>query len=452
MRTQQYPGPSLIKASLASLVILVTLILTACYGTFTATPAVPTGLSATTDQGDKIELNWTAASGAGVYLVYRDNDEEALASTSMTAFIDTDVEAERDYVYRVSALDIYGELESEPSEPATGATYGYTWQPPAALAAGVLDYAVVSGGGSVYAAWTLAGGTVVVKRWDSDQKAWLDFTSPGSWSGSSQIALIYQGRPVMAFSSTNGLQVIAYDSTDKVWETRGAAGFAAAGAVDLMLAADNTYTYLAFDNGGPKLWRYGSVGGWGQLDTGDSSGLPLAVQTPVLKAFTLNSGTPFAVIEYTDAGQKQSSYRFTAPAWQDAGLLAGIDAPSAKVSLLPQGAAIYTALRKADNSIHLGYYDQGLWTELTPTAGFPTAVGAPTPALVYHRQELHLLHADPTGAVIARRYRDSEWLYAGKNSGGINVNATDSIQAVSLNTRLFILHTSGGTLSVSLYE
>ncbi|HAP42717.1 MAG: hypothetical protein A2087_04980 [Spirochaetes bacterium GWD1_61_31] len=424
-------------------------LLAGCFGAFPVQPGVPTNLQASEDQGDAINLTWIAVPAAGAYLIYRDGAAAAYATSQIAAYRDTDVEAERQYSYRVSALDIYGQLESAQSDSDIGSTYGFSWQAAQSLASGVLTYSAAAGGGSAYAAWSLTGGSIVIKRWDVDQKAWLDFSSPGSWVGGSRLTLGFQSQSLLcAYTGTSGLCVMVYNNTDKVWEARGTAGFATPASARLLLAADNTYTYLAFNSGDPAIWRYGTIGGWAELDL--SLLADPALLNPSLEALALNSGAPFiAVAHDTGVNRVVSTYRF-ATTWQATGFMTGLVAgPVAPtVGLVAQGSAIYAPLRLADNTVRLAVYDQGVWADLTPT-GF--AGGNLDPVLVYHRQAAHLLQAAPAGAVLGRRYQDEAWYYAGAN-GATGIAAADSLQAVSLNDRLFVLSAKDGALSVSIYE
>jgi len=122
-------------------------LLAGCFGAFPVQPGVPTNLQASEDQGDAINLTWIAVPAAGAYLIYRDGAAAAYATSQIAAYRDTDVEAERQYSYRVSALDIYGQLESAQSDSDIGSTYGFSWQAAQSLASGVLTYSAAAGGG-----------------------------------------------------------------------------------------------------------------------------------------------------------------------------------------------------------------------------------------------------------------------------------------------------------------
>ena len=85
-------------------------------------PTAPTGASATSAPGGRVDVSWAASIddvGVTDYLVLR--DDVAIATSTSTSYADLGVAAATTYVYRVVARDAAGNA-SEPSEPATIAT------------------------------------------------------------------------------------------------------------------------------------------------------------------------------------------------------------------------------------------------------------------------------------------------------------------------------------------
>jgi glycosyl hydrolase family 99/fibronectin type III domain protein len=70
-------------------------------------PAAPTGLSATADGQNAIDLSWTPPADADVvgYGIYRDGGSSLLASTASPSFEDTGLAAGSTHSYRVDAVD-----------------------------------------------------------------------------------------------------------------------------------------------------------------------------------------------------------------------------------------------------------------------------------------------------------------------------------------------------------
>ncbi|HZX05944.1 cellulose binding domain-containing protein [Kribbella sp.] len=87
-------------------------------------PGVPTGLSGTAS-GTSVSLNWSAASGATSYNVYRNGTK--VGSPSGTSYTDSGLSANTSYGYQVSASNSAGEgAKSSSVSVTTGVTGGNT--------------------------------------------------------------------------------------------------------------------------------------------------------------------------------------------------------------------------------------------------------------------------------------------------------------------------------------
>jgi len=85
-------------------------------------PEAPTDLVATATAPDRVELEWSASVsdvGVSFYRIIRDGDE--VATTGSTTYLDTGLEPDTEYQYRISAVDSLGQ-ESELSAPASATT------------------------------------------------------------------------------------------------------------------------------------------------------------------------------------------------------------------------------------------------------------------------------------------------------------------------------------------
>ncbi len=111
------------------LIILLIMVFPGCNGFYSGQPGTPVSFSATSGveaETDRITLTWDAVENAGVYFIYRSGTEvpvedyEFIGNTSAVSFIDTDVEEEVHYFYRVSSGDFWGGYESAMSVPAEG--------------------------------------------------------------------------------------------------------------------------------------------------------------------------------------------------------------------------------------------------------------------------------------------------------------------------------------------
>jgi fibronectin type 3 domain-containing protein/N-acetylneuraminic acid mutarotase len=91
-------------------------------GTDTQTPSVPTGLTADSVSGNRVDLSWTASSddfGVAGYRVFRDGAQ--IGTPAGTSFSDTTVTPGHQYAYTVAAYDAAGHV-SDQSAPLTVTT------------------------------------------------------------------------------------------------------------------------------------------------------------------------------------------------------------------------------------------------------------------------------------------------------------------------------------------
>ncbi|PIT93745.1 hypothetical protein COU00_02720, partial [Candidatus Falkowbacteria bacterium CG10_big_fil_rev_8_21_14_0_10_43_11] len=98
--------------------------------------ATPTGLAAAAQSTSRIDVNWTAVSGADGYKLYRNGS--LIATQAGTSYSDTGLSAGTSYAYKVKSYissvdsafssEISATTQSAPSAPASG---GGTYTPPA---------------------------------------------------------------------------------------------------------------------------------------------------------------------------------------------------------------------------------------------------------------------------------------------------------------------------------
>ncbi|MBN1662623.1 MAG: Ig-like domain-containing protein [Deltaproteobacteria bacterium] len=120
-----------------------------CATTYGPPPPVPTGVTAGAISPTKVDLSWTASSGAAEYRIYRNG---VLLGTSIeTYFSDTTAAANTAYTYRIAAVDATGS-ESGQSTQASANT-GLTV--PAAVTV------TVNSKTQITVSWTNSGGTNV---------------------------------------------------------------------------------------------------------------------------------------------------------------------------------------------------------------------------------------------------------------------------------------------------
>ncbi len=116
----------------AAMLIVATLVVAGCGLSFFGSLAAPTGVTATTNRTDLIELSWADVKGADVYYVYRSLSSDGLfgidgeyglvpyRTVRETTLLDVDVDP-TSYFYRVSAGRLSTGDESEMSDVAEGA-------------------------------------------------------------------------------------------------------------------------------------------------------------------------------------------------------------------------------------------------------------------------------------------------------------------------------------------
>ncbi len=94
----------------------------ACTNVFAPPPATPTNLTTSAVSPTKVDLSWTASTGAIQYRIYR--NEILLTSTAATSYSDTSAAANTQYSYAVAAVDDTGSEsgKSTPSLANTGLT------------------------------------------------------------------------------------------------------------------------------------------------------------------------------------------------------------------------------------------------------------------------------------------------------------------------------------------
>ena len=98
-------------------------------GSVVQIPEAPTNLTATAQNSSSITISWTASTGAVGYKVYRDESASGNFTTCIagsttllagTAYTDTELQPNKDYFYKVTAVNSTG--ESEKSSTATAKT------------------------------------------------------------------------------------------------------------------------------------------------------------------------------------------------------------------------------------------------------------------------------------------------------------------------------------------
>jgi hypothetical protein len=84
-------------------------------------PAAPTGLAAVAESSSQILVSWTPAATASSYKVFRNNGGSPVATVQQTSFVDTGLQPETTYSYRVVAANTAG--DSPQSDPVSATTW-----------------------------------------------------------------------------------------------------------------------------------------------------------------------------------------------------------------------------------------------------------------------------------------------------------------------------------------
>ncbi len=102
-------GAGIVTATSA---IVLAVFLTSCLDIY-APAGAPTGVSATTGEEDRIVISWESTERTAFYSIYRSDTEDGdyafIGSTSQTSYIDTDVDPEVEYWYRVASVPFSAE-------------------------------------------------------------------------------------------------------------------------------------------------------------------------------------------------------------------------------------------------------------------------------------------------------------------------------------------------------
>jgi chitodextrinase len=91
-------------------------IASSCASPDTTAPSVPTGLTATAQNGHAVQLTWTASTddkGVAKYDVYRNGGATAVGSPTTTSFVNTGLNAQTTYSYTVRACDAAGNCSAQ---------------------------------------------------------------------------------------------------------------------------------------------------------------------------------------------------------------------------------------------------------------------------------------------------------------------------------------------------
>lgn len=396
------------RSALLAACSLCAALLSGCVEAYLTVPAAPTGLTATglgalPPEQDRIVLAWQPAAGAGIYFVYRSADGAAfpfLAETVYAEYVDTRIDPETPYSYRVTAA---AALDRGRESPASAVVQGqsshlFQWSsisPNVPQNAGNVGFDFdreASGAPDLYYAYadaSLAESVITVLRYDRslENPVWAALGDPfGAVDGTKEgaVALAVSGHTAYAAyrDAVSGTAVVV-KYTETADDARNRGGFltvsATAGAPaipaapSLSLAVFQGIPCLVYlDAGGLlRVARAGTV--WEALG-GAVSANP--AEAPLLVA----SGTVL-ILAYRDLGADASAAGLAddtvrVARWDGSAFAEILSAPEAgPFSLDAAGDRLLLAVvRLPDGGIVTRLYDGSAWSTLLPEIpGLPTA-------------------------------------------------------------------------------
>ena len=254
-------------------------------------PSPPQNLSATPTATNQINLAWSAASGAGIYFVSRDNT--VIGTTAATSFSDTGLAANSAHCYFIIASNSVG--ASAASATVCTNTFVSVTNLPAFLLDGAFDsagYLLANNGMVLYGA--VRGTTLYVATWSPGTSGTNDhfiFVSDqllpsmgiAPWAKAGSVA-VSSSKPFLASESQNSYVSWFANTTATNWpcSKSSATSGALEGTLDLVAAFGSVPTNLylcaaAYQtaNGG-ALAAQSPAGSGANIDTNEFFVLPLA--------------------------------------------------------------------------------------------------------------------------------------------------------------------------------
>jgi len=432
-------------------------VLSAC--TLGGPPYVPTGLTASTDLHNKIELAWDEDPNAGVYHVFRGEtagltDEDYIGSTAMNAFIDIEVETDVTYWYAVSAADPFGNNETPLSEEVSGVAPDLVWSPPATISENSAA-AVLAAGGTNPAVITAdaTGGAMTWYEYD-EEAGWTAATeSPGTAADAAVVAASVIGGDLhVAFTDANAadaLTVRSYTGEEDGWETLGEADTIATVSGPISLAGSGSFlnpeVYLGYLNGTAAAAKYypNAVAEWADLGTLDP---PVTATTVRLLVFGGNT-----YIIYEDAGPSLAGQVYEDPAGWTALPDSGVtDITDGYLAVAAGTDSIYLAYSDAADTDTLSFleYSAGAWYDLGSISG--VEISGPLDLAVLDGV-LYAAYVTATSTVVSR-YVDEAWEITANNPDVDTPAAAEDLDLGLHGGTLRLLTVSGGILEVRAFE
>ena len=360
-----------------------------CFGMWGGAVDTPANLAASHDKESSIELAWSPVDGTGRYNIYRAGSEdgtyEQIAVSGYIGWIDTDVEQDRPYWYKVSATDFYGENESTLTAAVEGITYEYLWGVPAVVAASTATGSKLASDGSALWAIYAAEGNIILLRNendpDDDDDIWMEQNRISAvWNGSSSgdLALAGGDDPVVLFYGVNNeLEVRRWNDADEEWDDLGvpSAGDYESSTAQLLVSDDTVYVSW-MSGGSPVVKRQVEPGKWQDVANLDFS--DLGSPAPDVRAFHLveyNDDLAMGILTALDPGSERLNiYLRSQLGWEPVSYLPDHFGPG---TFSPYGFHISTTGTFGGGSMDISFYDSAagslriwqydgeVWTDLT---------------------------------------------------------------------------------------
>lgn len=441
--------------------ILFTSILVLSVCTIGGPPSTPTGLTASEDLHNKIELSWTEDANAGVYHVFRGTAsglegtaEEYLGSTSMNAYIDTTVATDVPYWYAVSAADPFGENETALSDEAEGIAPDLIWSMPVTVAESAAA-AVLAPGGTNPMIVTAAAADGAISRHEYDEETgWTAAAdSPGTADDPSNItAAVIGGELHVAYTASAdgaGLTVRSYAGEEEGWQTLGEADTDSEVSGPISLAGSGfpaNEVYLGYLDGtatSAVITKYYSdtAGVWTTLGT------PALPNASTLLLHVFNGNTYIFFEDNSSPGLAGKVFEDTT-GWNDI-----LDS---SVGNIEDG---YMAATSGTNGIYLAYsvfssdslsvieYAPGAWSDLGSIPNVDT--GGPVDLAVLNGT-LYAAYVTATATVVSR-YVDEAWETTAFSDDD-TLSAADSLDMEVHGGSLRLLTVTAGKTEVRVFE
>ncbi len=410
--------------------------LASCFGMWGGPVATPADLAASRDKGGAIELRWSAVDRAGRYNIYRATSEtgsyEQVAVSGYVGWVDVDVEQDRPYWYKVSAVDYYGAIESALTEATDGITYQHSWEEPSVMAENAATVSKLAADGDALWAAYVTGEDIVLVRNENDpddeDDDWKEQSRLSAvWKGTSSGDLALSGGddPVVLFCSAGDeLEARRWDDTDNEWQVLGQPTSGDYENGTALLLVDGSTVYVGWMYAGtPVVQRQVEPGKWLVVENPDFS--DLGSPAPQLRTFHLvvyGGDLAMAVLSASDPGNERVNLYLRSPlGWEAVSYLPDQFGPgtfatdgfhASTSSTFGSSQAEISVFDAAASSIRIWQYDGEVWRDLTASdrgsAGLILAtysVGNGLP--VFSRTDGHLIIAGNQGGGLAFQERRS---------------------------------------------